>query len=176
MTQITGVISLVYGILLNTGISSRNHSPPKPASNHTLSLSLQSLRLLNHFACVDLHMLQAILGSEGLSLQLRHIASYLLWYCSHWNNTALLHELILLIGYFTVLNVDNQNVMQSGRDPQQATILQQLCSLPFDYFSNPKLTRVLFPTLISCCFRNDENKAVLQQEMSAVMLSSFIEV
>ncbi|RWS16308.1 S phase cyclin A-associated protein in the endoplasmic reticulum-like protein, partial [Dinothrombium tinctorium] len=115
---------------------------------------------------------KAILGSEGLSLQLRHISSYLLWYCSHWKCSAVLHEVILLIGYFTVLNFDNQNAIQSGH---RATIVQQLCSLPFEYFSNPCLSRILFPTLISCCFNNEENKAVLKQEMSTLMLSSFIE-
>ena len=29
-------------------------------------------------------------------------------YCSHFKNPALLHELILAIGYFCVLNHDNQ--------------------------------------------------------------------
>lgn len=52
---------------------------------------------------------QSILGSEGLSLQIRHICSYLIWYCSHHlSNSDLLNEVILLIGNFVVLNNDNQ--------------------------------------------------------------------
>ena len=48
--------------------------------------------------------------------------------------------------------------------------------MPFSYFSDPRLTEVLFPTLISCCFQNSENRAMLAQEMSPVMLTSFLEV
>ena len=52
--------------------------------------------------------LKVSLGEESLSLQLRHIASYLIWYLSSNKHDELLHEIILLIGYFTVLNNDNQ--------------------------------------------------------------------
>ena len=52
---------------------------------------------------------QATLGSEGLSLQLRHISSYLLWYCGHWKqHQTLAHEIILLLGYFCLSNPENQ--------------------------------------------------------------------
>ena len=43
-----------------------------------------------------------------MSLEFRHITSYLLWYCSHHANEDLLHEVILSIGYFSVLHHDNQ--------------------------------------------------------------------
>lgn len=56
------------------------------------------------------------------------------------------------------------------------TVLQQLCLLPFPYFSDPALVNVLFPTLISCCFQNDSNAAILEQEVSCELLAHFIEV
>jgi len=43
-----------------------------------------------------------------MSLEFRHIGSYLLWYCQHLAEDDLLHELVLCIGYFCVLNRDNQ--------------------------------------------------------------------
>lgn len=51
-----------------------------------------------------------MLGAEGVSLELRHIVSYLIWYCSHYQaeNEELLHEVILAVGYFVVLNNENQ--------------------------------------------------------------------
>ncbi|KAK2177858.1 hypothetical protein NP493_575g01002 [Ridgeia piscesae] len=108
-----------------------------------------------------------------MSLEFRHITSYLLWYCSHHTNEDLLHEVILSIGYFSVLHHDNQMLTQSGQPP---TILQQLCALPFQYFSNPRLTNILFPTLISCCYDNQLNREILEQELSCSLLSNFIEL
>lgn len=56
------------------------------------------------------------------------------------------------------------------------TVLQQLCVLPFSYFSNPKLTHILFPTLIACCHDNRTNLSMLEQEASGSLLSSYIKV
>ena len=64
-------------------------------------------------------------------------------------------------------------VIQSGHQP---TVLQQLCLLPFQYFSDPALVDILFPTLISCCYKNAENSAILEQEMSCELLAHFLEV
>lgn len=66
-------------------------------------------------------------GAEGISLQFRHIASHLIWCCASptipktnnekdSNNLALmveahqnlLHEVIVVTGYFAVKNNDNQ--------------------------------------------------------------------
>lgn len=66
-----------------------------------------------------------------------------------------------------------QVIVQSGRQP---SVLQKLCQLPFQYFSHPRLIRVLFPSLISACYNNPQNKVILQQEMSCVLLATFIQV
>ena len=54
-------------------------------------------------------MVQDVLGQEGISLEFRHIASYLLWYCQHHKEEReLLHLVIILVGYFSALRPDNQ--------------------------------------------------------------------
>ena len=64
--------------------------------------------ILNHFVLSFLFW-QSALGAEGISLEFRHIATYLIWYCSHFVSCEdLLHEIILIVGYFTILNTDNQ--------------------------------------------------------------------
>lgn len=63
------------------------------------------------FMTLDTYMFsvfQGVLGSEGISLELRHIASYLLWYCSHWPCEGILHNIIPLVGFFAVNNKENQ--------------------------------------------------------------------
>ncbi|KAI8495971.1 hypothetical protein Bbelb_263870 [Branchiostoma belcheri] len=173
VTELVGIVSLLYGMLLHSGAPERGPSPPPEAfPPHTLHVATMGIRMLNNMAGLDLNMLQTALGEEGISLEFRHIASYLLWYCTHWTNQDLLHEVILIVGYFTALNSDNQVIVQSGRTP---TVLQQLCALPFQYFSDPQLVAILFPTLISCCYQNEQNRKILQQEISSSLLATFIE-
>jgi hypothetical protein len=171
-TQLVGIISLLYGMLLHTDAPARGDSPPPCLSVHTLAVAKSAFNMLNNIASLNLPLLQTALGEEGTSLEFRHIGSYLLWYCHHHSNDDLLHELILCIGYFCVLNHDNQMIIQSGQPP---TVLQQLCSLPFPYFSDIRLMTVLFPTLISCCFQVERNREILEQELSCALLANFIE-
>ncbi|XP_063955862.1 S phase cyclin A-associated protein in the endoplasmic reticulum-like isoform X2 [Lytechinus pictus] len=174
VTGLGGIVSLLYGILLHGGAPSRDSSmTPPEIPEHTLSVVNAGIKMLSSIATLDLNVLQTALGAEGTSLEFRHIATYLMWYCSHFTaNEDLLHEVILIVGYITVLNLDNQILVQTGNTP---TLLQQLCSLPFQYFSDPRLINVLFPTLISCCYDNAENKKILQQEMSCSLLMLFLE-
>ncbi|KAL1435401.1 hypothetical protein MTO96_000078 [Rhipicephalus appendiculatus] len=175
VTQLAGSVSLLYGTLLEMGVPSgwrAGNQTPALLSPGRLAIASAAIALLNHVARLDLAMFQAVLGAEGMSLQLRHIASYLLWYCTHWEEWALLHQVVLLIGHFAVLSLDNQAVIQSGEQP---TLLQLLCTLPFEYFSNPELTQVLLPTLVCCCFNNEHNRTVLEKELSPVLLANFVE-
>ncbi|ESO94542.1 hypothetical protein LOTGIDRAFT_215534 [Lottia gigantea] len=173
VTELVGIVTLLYGMLLHSGAPSRGEVSPPDLPTNTLNITITGLRMLNHMATLDLNMLQKSLGEEGISLEFRHIASYLMWYCTHQPNEELLHEVILCVGNFTVLNPDNQVIIQSGQPP---TVLQQLCVLPFEYFSDPKLTNILFPTLIACCYQNTLNREILEQELSCALLSNFIEV
>ncbi|KAH7642290.1 S phase cyclin A-associated protein in the endoplasmic reticulum [Dermatophagoides farinae] len=173
VTQLCGTVSLLYGFLLHSGAPVRDENVPPIVPDHTLNVTLEIIRFFNYLILLDINLIQSILGSEGLSLQIRHICSYLIWYCSHHlSNSDLLNEVILLIGNFVVLNNDNQTLLQSGQRP---TVVQQLCSLPFDYFSDNRLKQILFPTLIVCCYNNNDNLNILKQEMSTTMLSKFID-
>ncbi|XP_055047817.2 S phase cyclin A-associated protein in the endoplasmic reticulum isoform X4 [Misgurnus anguillicaudatus] len=175
-TDLVGVLHMLYCILLHSAppepLSGGPEGPQGPYSPSVIQVALQGLRFLNTFALLDLSAFQSVLGAEGLSLAYRHIVSSLLWFCSQHSSEDLLHELIICVGYFTVNHPDNQVIVQSGRQP---SVLQKLCQLPFQYFSHPRLIRVLFPSLICACYNNQQNKVILQQEMSCVLLATFIQ-
>ncbi|XP_004872127.2 S phase cyclin A-associated protein in the endoplasmic reticulum isoform X3 [Heterocephalus glaber] len=172
-TDLAGVLHMLYCILFHGTISDPSSASPKESyAQNTVQVAIQSLRFFNSFAVLDLPAFQSIVGAEGLSLAFRHMASSLLGHCSHVSCESLLHEVIVCVGYFTVNHPDNQVIVQSGRHP---TVLQKLCQLPFQYFSDPRLIKVLFPSLIAACYNNCQNKVILEQEMSCVLLASFIQ-
>lgn len=171
VTDACGVVSLLYGLLLHQGGRSAMSQTPPKLSHTAQALTTAATTLLHNLASLDLTMFQAVLGSEGISLEFRHIASFLLWYCSSWPSEDILHNIIPLVGFFAVNNKENQIVIQSGEVP---SVLQQLCNLPWQYFSEPSLTAVLFPTLLACCLNNDDNMIILQQEMSFQVLEDFL--
>ena len=191
-TELGGTVSMLYGMLLHQGFSDRDRdSVPAPLPQHTLLVAGRFIYFKNENifhsykifssveACTLLHRLatwrdthvQTVLGCEGISLEFRHIASYLLYYCHHHNHTQLLNLVIVLVGYFTANHPDNQSIVQSGSQP---SVLQQLANLPFQYFSQPELKAVLFPTLLSCCHNNAVNMAILSQEMSWKLIEDFM--
>uniref|UniRef100_UPI0037E74AF3 S phase cyclin A-associated protein in the endoplasmic reticulum isoform X2 n=1 Tax=Semicossyphus pulcher TaxID=241346 RepID=UPI0037E74AF3 len=171
-TDLVGVVHTLYCILLHSFAPESASQSQEPYGPGVIQVALQGIRFLNSFALLDLSAFQSVLGAEGLSLAFRHIASSLLWYCTQHSSEELLHEVIICVGYFTVNHPDNQVIVQSGRQP---SVLQKLCQLPFQYFSHPRLIRVLFPSLISACYNNSQNKVILQQEMSCVLLATFIQ-
>ncbi|KAH0619852.1 hypothetical protein JD844_014220, partial [Phrynosoma platyrhinos] len=172
-TDLVGVLHMLYCILFHGTITDLSTASPKESyAENTVLVALQSIRFFNSFAILNLQAFQSVVGAEGLSLAFRHIISSLLWHCSQHTCEALLHEVIVCVGYFTVNHLDNQVIVQSGRHP---TVLQKLCQLPFQYFSDPRLIKVLFPTLIAACYNNPQNKIILEQEMSCVLLATFIQ-
>ncbi|XP_053450599.1 S phase cyclin A-associated protein in the endoplasmic reticulum [Nycticebus coucang] len=172
-TDLAGVLHTLYCVLFHGPASDPSAASPKESyTQNTVQVAIQSLRFFNSFAALDLPAFQSIVGAEGLSLAFRHMASSLLGHCSQVSCESLLHEVIVCVGYFTVNHPDNQVIVQSGRHP---TVLQKLCQLPFQYFSDPRLIKVLFPSLIAACYNNRQNKIILEQEMSCVLLATFIQ-
>ena len=57
-----------------------------------VSKHLETCTLLDRLVRRNLSMVQAVLASEGISLEFRLITSYLLWYCQCHSETILLNQ------------------------------------------------------------------------------------
>lgn len=53
-------------------------------------------------------------------------------------------------------------------------VWKQVCDLPFVFFSDPELMPILAGTLVAACFGCEQNKGVVQQELSTDMLISLL--
>lgn len=85
-TDAMGVVALLYSTLLCQGATPRgkeDNGVPARMPQRQVGITLAACHLLTNLASAELSTFQEVLGREGVSLQIRHIASYLLWYCSH---------------------------------------------------------------------------------------------
>ena len=58
VTDIVGIMSLLYGMLLHTGAPSRGDQPPPKLPPHTVTVTTMAIKMLNTLATVDLSMFQ----------------------------------------------------------------------------------------------------------------------
>ncbi|XP_076915401.1 uncharacterized protein LOC143574743 isoform X2 [Bidens hawaiensis] len=176
----TGLVclpSLLTAVLLqaNNRLSSEQGSYVLPSNFEEVATGV--LKVLNNLALIDINFIQMMLARPDLKMEFFHLMSYLLSHCtSKWGTATdqtglLLFESLLLLGYFAMFHPENQAVLRWGKSP---TILHKVCDLPFVFFSDPELMPVLAGTLIAACFGSEQNKGVVQQELSIEMLISLL--
>ncbi|KAK9053808.1 hypothetical protein SSX86_024882 [Deinandra increscens subsp. villosa] len=176
----TGLVclpSLLTAVLLqaNNRLSSEQGSYVLPSNFEEVATGV--LKVLNNLAFIDINFIQMMLARPDLKMEFFHLMSYLLSHCtSKWGVATdqtglLLLESLLLLGYFAMFHPENQAVLRWGKSP---TILHKVCDLPFVFFSDPELMPVLAGTLVAACFASEQNKGVVQQELSIEMLISLL--
>lgn len=60
VTELVGIVSLLYGMLLHSGAPSRSDTPPPEMPQATLQVTITGLKMLNYMAVLNLDMLQVI--------------------------------------------------------------------------------------------------------------------
>lgn len=176
-TSLVSLPSLLTAVLLqaNNRMSSDQASYVFPLNFEEVATGV--LKVLNNLAILDITLLQSMLARSDLKMEFFHLMSFLLSHCtSKWRTTndrigLLLLESLLLLGYFALFHPENQAVLRWGKSP---TILHKVCDLPFVFFSDPELTPILAGTLIAACYGCDQNRGVVQQELSIDMLLSLL--
>ncbi|CAH9095768.1 unnamed protein product [Cuscuta epithymum] len=136
------------------------------------------LKVLNNLALIDISFIQKMLARPDLKMEFFHLTSFLLSHCTNkWALATdqigqLLMESLSLLGYFSLFHPENQSVLRWGKSP---TILHKVCDLPFVFFSDPELMPVLAGILVASCFgSNEQNKGIIQQELSTDMILSLL--
>ncbi|XP_020582167.1 uncharacterized protein LOC110025841 [Phalaenopsis equestris] len=176
-TGLVSLTSLLTAVLLhaNSRLSSDMASYVLPSNFEEVAIGV--LRVLNNLACLDIFLLQKMLARSDLRMEFFHLMSFLLSHCtSRWKSANdkvgfLLLESLLLLGYFSLFHSGNQAVLRWGKPP---TILHKICDLPFVFFSDPELTPILAGTFVAACYGCEQNKGVIQQELSIEMLLNLL--
>ncbi|KAL8143369.1 hypothetical protein V2J09_016401 [Rumex salicifolius] len=145
-TGLVSLLSLLTAVLLQANNRTSEQSTYVLPSNFA-EVAISVLKVLNKLALMDLTFLQEMLVG------------------------FLLLESLLLLSYFSLFHPGNQAVLRWGKG---TTILHKVCDLPFTFFSDPELMPVLAGTLVAACFRCEQNRGVVQQELSTEMLLSLV--
>jgi hypothetical protein len=132
------------------------------------SAAILSIKILNSFARLNLSFLQNIFLTNSLLQESMYcVFTYIIFYCSdHLENSdetkELLHETLLLIGYFTLLEPKLQALMLKG----EITLIQKICSLPLNYFFDKNLKEIFIPTIICMSYDNHLSMDIISKEVS----------
>ncbi|KAF4352596.1 hypothetical protein F8388_016293 [Cannabis sativa] len=177
-TGLVSLLSVLTAALLqaNNRLSSEQASCILPSNFEEVATGV--LKVLNNLALLDLKFLQRMLARPDLKMEFFHLLSFLLSHCTNKWKTAsdqvgmLLLESLSLLGHFALFHPGNQAVLRWGKTP---TILHKICDLPFVFFSDPELMPIIASTLVAACYGCDQNKGVVQQEISTEMLLPLLE-
>lgn len=177
-TGLVSLPSLLTAVLLqaNNRLTSEQGSYILPSNFEEVATGV--LKVLNNLALLDIVFMQRMLARPDLKMEFFHLMSFLLSHCtSKWkvaNDQVgfLLLECLSLLGYFALFHSENQAVLRWGKSP---TILHKICDLPFVFFSDTELIPVLAGALVAACYGCEQNKCVVQQELSMDMLVSLLQ-
>ncbi|XP_065878187.1 uncharacterized protein [Euphorbia lathyris] len=176
-TGLVSLPSLLTAVLLqaNNRLSSEQGSYVLPSNFEEVATGV--LKVLNNLALLDITFLQGMLARPDLKMEIFHLMSFLLSYCTgKWKVASdpvglLLLESLLLLSNFALFHLENQAVLRWGKSP---TILHKVCDLPFVFFSDPELMPVCGGLLVAACYGCKQNKSVVLQELSMDMLLSLL--
>lgn len=176
-TGLVSLPSLLTSVLLQANNRLSQDQAPYVLPSNFEEVATGVLKFLNNLAYLDIAIMQKMLARLDLKMEFFHLMSFFLSHCnSKWKSPKdqvglLLIESLLLLGHFALFHTENQAVLRWGNSP---TILHKVCDLPFVFFSDPDLMPVLAGTLVAACYRCEQNRGVIQQELSIDMLRSLL--
>ena len=175
-SEIFGLIQLLSILLLSNGPLRPNEKVKiKQQQQIVISASLLAIKIINNICRIDLTLVQNIVAQSINQEQMQHVILYIICYSLEYLDTLdeikeLLHEVLLLTSYLSLQNERFQNLVSKG----EMTIIQQICQLPFSYFSEKLLKDILFPTLITITYNHDRNTKILSDEINLDLIVLYL--
>jgi len=175
-SEIFGLIQLLSILLLSNGPLRPNEKIKiKQQQQIVISASLLAIKIINNICRIDLTLIQNLVAQNINQEQIQHVILYIICYSLEYLDTLdeikeLLHEVLLLTSYLSLQNERFQNLVSKG----EMTIIQQICQLPFSYFSEKLLKDILFPTLIAITYNHDRNTKILSNEINLELMVLYL--
>ena len=175
-SEIFGLIQLLSILLLSNGPLRPNEKVKiKQQQQIVISASLLAIKIINNICRTDLTLIQNLVAQNINQEQIQHVILYIICYSLEYLDTLdeikeLLHEVLLLTSYLSLQNERFQNLVSKG----EMTIIQQICQLPFSYFSEKLLKDILFPTLITITYNHDRNTKILSNEINLELMVLYL--
>ncbi len=178
-TELLGQIQLLYTLLLNEGPYKVKFEKEGQINNvpiTVISTAATSVKILCSLARANLMTFQTIiLANNYLQETIHHIFNFIISYAlDHFENSddtkELLHETILLIGYFSLLDHKLQMILLKG----EVTVIQRLFSLPFNYFFDTKLKELFMPTAICVSYENERVMEIINKEVNINIFTKYL--
>lgn len=172
-TELFGLIHLISQMIFGEGVCLTSN---KLLPQTIISFLMVGIKTLNNLARLSLSLFQSIMNRPQNRQETHMIMQSLVRYCKQNIEQSqdlrdLLNEVILMIGYYSVLNPDNQNSLVGPM--KSISLLHNLTQMPPQYYMDKQLKSILFPTLLCAIFRNHVNLAIVLNEMDK---SYFIEM
>ena len=175
-SELFGLIQLLSILLLSNGPLRPNEKVKiKQQQQIVISASLLAIKMINNICRIDLTLVQKLMAQSINQEQIQHVILYIICYSLEYLDTLdeikeLLHEVLLLTSYLSLQNERFQNLVSKG----EMTIIQQICQLPFSYFSEKLLKDILFPTLIAITYNHDRNTKILSSEINLELIVLYL--
>ena len=175
-SEIFGLTQLLSVLLLSNGPLRPNEKIKVKLQPQTIiRASLLAIKIINNICRIDLSLVQNLMMQPINQEQIQHVILYIICYSLEYLDTSdeikeLLHEVLLLISYLSLQNENFQNLVSKG----ETTIIQQICGLPFSYFSEKLLKDILFPTLINITYNHERNTKILSNEINLDLIVIYL--
>ncbi|CAD8184012.1 unnamed protein product [Paramecium pentaurelia] len=172
-TELFGLIQLISQMVVGEEICFTTN---KLLPQTIISFFMVGIKTLNNIARLNIIVLQETMNKQSNKQEVHMIIQRLVTYCKcnleqSQDLKDLLNELILLIGYYCVLNQNNQNSLVGSM--KKISVLHNLLQMPSQFYVDKMLKNILFPTLLCCMFRNPNNMKIVLDEMDK---SYFLEI